>query len=81
MATMQQGSVVKKLSDSDKSLAGKYRNVFAYYDISIIISKDKRGNEFLEIGTCVGFGKTPLFDRVEASEIRGKIEAKLIIKI
>ena len=79
MATVQQGSI-RLLSESDKSLAVKYRTVFDY-DVSVIISKDKRGNEILEMGTVVGFGKTPLFEKVEASEIRGKIEAKLIVKL
>ena len=80
MATVQQGSVGKKLSENDKSLAGKYRTVFDY-DISIIISKDKRGNEILEMGTVVGFGKTPLFEKVEARDIVAKLKAELIYKL
>ena len=71
---------ITKLSENDKSLIGKYKTVFTA-EIIVIVSKDKLGNEYLEWANAVGFAKTPLFEKVEAKEIKRKIEAKLLTKI
>lgn len=70
----------KKLSENDKSLVGKYKTVFDA-QITVIASKDKQGNEQLEMANCVEQFKTPLFEPVSASDLKGQIKANLITKI
>jgi predicted Mrr-cat superfamily restriction endonuclease len=70
----------KKLSENDKSLIGKYKTVFDN-EVSVIASKDKFGNEFLEIANCVKDFQTPLFEKAEPVEIERQIKDNLITKI
>lgn len=85
MATLQQSSMMakqetKKLSEIDKSLVGKYNTVFDS-EITVILTKDKQGNEQLEMANCVEQFRTPLFEPVTAIDLRGQIKANLITKI
>ena len=71
---------IKKLSESDKSLIGKYKSCFDV-EIVVIASKNKFGNEYLEMANCVGQFKTPLLEKVTPSDLEGQIKANLITKI
>ena len=71
---------IKKLSEIDKSLIGKYKTCFDV-EIVVIASKDKFENEYLEMANCVGQFKTPLFEKVTPSDLEGQIKANLITKI
>jgi hypothetical protein len=71
---------IKKLSESDKSFIGKYKTVFDN-QIVVIASKDKLGNEYLEMANCVKEFQTPLFEKVTANEIIIQINTNLITKI
>jgi hypothetical protein len=70
----------KKLSENEKSLIGKYKTVFDN-QIVVIASKDKLGNEHLEMANCVKDFQTPLFEKVTAKEIIIQINTNLITKI
>lgn len=70
----------KKLSEKDKELTGIYKTVFDN-KITVIASKDKFGNEFLEMASCVPDFQTPLFEKVTTEHLRGQIKGRMITKI
>lgn len=70
----------KRLSEKDKELIGKYTTVFNN-QIKVQLSKDKLGNEYLEMANCVGQYQTPLFEKVTVEHLRGQLKANLITKI
>jgi len=77
---MSKQQELKKLSANDKSLTGIYKTVFDN-SITVIVSKDKLGNEFLEVANCVKDFQTPLFEKVEPEKLRNQIESNLIKKV
>jgi hypothetical protein len=70
----------KKLSENDRKLTGIYKTVFDN-KITVIASKDKLGNEFLEVANCVPDFHTPLFSKVTAEHLRTQIKTNMITKI
>jgi len=71
---------LKKLSANDKLLTGIYKTVLDN-SITVIVSKDKLGNEFLEVANCVKDFQTPLFEKVSPEKLREQINSRLIKKV
>jgi hypothetical protein len=77
---MSKQTELKKLSQNDKLLTGIYKTVFDN-SITVIVSKDKLGNEFLEVANCVKDFQTPLFEKVTSEKLREQIKSNLIKKV
>jgi len=67
------------LSEQDRQLCGKYLD--KYEKILVVIASRNKGKEYLDIATQVGFGKTPLFEKIEADILRAKIKDGLLTKM
>ena len=68
------------IPDADRKLCGKYTDKDGK-QYMVIASRNVRGKEYLDIAGVVGFAKAPLFEEINAEELRKKISEKILTRL